>query len=60
MAHSLQLDVVAEGVETDAQLAFLRAQRCDEIQGHWLSMPLSAEACRRFIAERAERLSAAT
>ena len=59
MAHSLQLNVVAEGVQTAEQLAFLRAQRCDEIQGHWLSMPMSAEACRKFIAERA-RVSATT
>jgi len=50
----LQLNVVAEGVETPEQLAFLRAQHCDEIQGHWLSMPLPADACLRFIAERSE------
>ena len=52
MAHSLQLNVVAEGVQTAEQLAFLRAQSCDEIQGHWLAMPMPADACRRFIAER--------
>ncbi|HJU26767.1 MAG TPA: EAL domain-containing protein, partial [Rhodanobacteraceae bacterium] len=60
MAHSLQLDVVAEGVETDAQLAFLRSQHCDAIQGHWLSMPMPAEACLRFIAERTGRVRALT
>ena len=49
MAHSLQIRVVAEGVETAEQLAFLRAQRCDEIQGYWLSRPLSAEACLDFL-----------
>jgi diguanylate cyclase (GGDEF)-like protein/PAS domain S-box-containing protein len=49
MAHSLQLKVVAEGVETAEQLAFLRAQHCDEIQGYWLSRPLSAEACLDFL-----------
>ena len=49
MAHSLQLKVVAEGVETAEQLAFLRAQRCDEIQGYWLSRPISAEACLDFL-----------
>ncbi|HEX7369287.1 MAG TPA: EAL domain-containing protein [Rhodanobacteraceae bacterium] len=49
MAHSLQLKVVAEGVETPEQLAFLRAQRCDEIQGYWLSRPLAAEACMEFL-----------
>jgi EAL domain-containing protein (putative c-di-GMP-specific phosphodiesterase class I) len=54
MAHSLDLNVVAEGVETPEQLAFLRSQGCDEIQGHWLSMPLSAEDCVRFMAARSE------
>ncbi|MGH8191070.1 MAG: EAL domain-containing protein [Rhodanobacteraceae bacterium] len=49
MAHSLQLKVVAEGVETAEQLAFLRAQHCDEIQGYWFSRPLSAEACLDFL-----------
>jgi diguanylate cyclase (GGDEF)-like protein/PAS domain S-box-containing protein len=49
MAHSLQLKVVAEGVETPAQLAFLRNEHCDEIQGFWLSRPLSAEACLKFL-----------
>ncbi|MGN6788552.1 MAG: EAL domain-containing protein, partial [Rhodanobacteraceae bacterium] len=49
MAHSLQIKVVAEGVETAEQLAFLRAQRCDEIQGYWLSRPISAEACLDFL-----------
>ena len=49
MAHSLGLDVVAEGVETDAQARFLREHRCDEIQGFWLSPPLEAHACLAFI-----------
>jgi len=49
MAHSLQLKVVAEGVETAEQLAFLRAQNCDEIQGYWFSRPLTAEACLEFL-----------
>ncbi|MEW6115273.1 MAG: EAL domain-containing protein [Nitrospirota bacterium] len=40
MAHSLKLEVVAEGVETDDQLAFLHSSRCDEIQGYLLSEPL--------------------
>jgi len=53
MAHSLQLKVVAEGVETAEQLAFLRAQHCDEIQGYWFSRPLTADACLEFLDRRA-------
>ncbi len=40
MAHSLRLNVVAEGVETADQLAFLRSQRCDEVQGYFLHRPM--------------------
>jgi EAL domain-containing protein (putative c-di-GMP-specific phosphodiesterase class I) len=43
MGRNLKLRVIAEGVETDAQLAFLRMQRCDEGQGFKFSHPLSAE-----------------
>jgi EAL domain-containing protein (putative c-di-GMP-specific phosphodiesterase class I) len=39
MAHSLRLNVVAEGVETAEQLAFLRDYECDEIQGYYFSKP---------------------
>jgi diguanylate cyclase (GGDEF)-like protein len=40
MAHGLRLKVVAEGVETAEQLAFLRAQHCDAVQGYFLYRPL--------------------
>ena len=40
MAHSLKLKVVTEGVETADQLKFLRAQRCDAVQGYFLYRPL--------------------
>lgn len=43
MASSLRLNVLAEGVETDEQLAFLRAQGCNEIQGFCFSHPLPAQ-----------------
>jgi diguanylate cyclase (GGDEF)-like protein/PAS domain S-box-containing protein len=43
MAHSLSLDVVAEGVETAEQFAFLRSHGCDEIQGHYYHPPLPAQ-----------------
>ena len=42
MAHSLDLKVVAEGVENEAQLAFLKARRCDEVQGYLISRPVNA------------------
>lgn len=42
MAHSLGLEVVAEGVEEPAQLNFLRENGCDEIQGYLISRPLPA------------------
>ncbi|HUW27229.1 MAG TPA: EAL domain-containing protein [Sulfuriferula sp.] len=43
MAHQLNIRVVAEGVETEAQLAFLREQGCDEYQGYYFSRPLPAD-----------------
>jgi diguanylate cyclase (GGDEF)-like protein len=42
LAHSLRLKVVAEGVETEAQLGFLRELQCDEIQGFLFSKPVPA------------------
>jgi len=51
MAHAMHLDVVAEGVETEAQLAFLRRHGCDEMQGYFFSKPLPAEAAQALLAE---------
>ncbi|MEW6611251.1 MAG: EAL domain-containing protein [Pseudomonadota bacterium] len=52
MARSLNLEVIAEGVETEAQLAFLRSNACCLMQGFYFSRPLSAEAFGAFLAER--------
>ncbi|QQZ42071.1 EAL domain-containing protein [Pseudomonas sp. SK3(2021)] len=43
MAHGLSLKVVAEGVEHPGQLAFLKEQKCDEVQGYLISRPVEAE-----------------
>ena len=43
LAHDLNLQVTAEGVETVGQLALLRELHCDYIQGYWLSQPLPPE-----------------
>jgi EAL domain-containing protein (putative c-di-GMP-specific phosphodiesterase class I) len=52
MAHGLKLKVVAEGVETQAQLAFLRARGCDEYQGFLMSRPLEGPAFARLFEDR--------
>lgn len=56
MAHSLDLTVVAEGVETEEQLGFLRQERCDRIQGFLFSAPMSAEELEPYLmSQRAMR-----
>jgi diguanylate cyclase (GGDEF)-like protein/PAS domain S-box-containing protein len=49
MAHSLGLKVVAEGVETEAQMSFLAANACDEIQGYYLARPLAVADCSKWL-----------
>ncbi len=52
MAHSLGLKVIAEGVETRAQLEFLAEYGCNEIQGYYFARPLAAEDCSTWIREQ--------
>jgi diguanylate cyclase (GGDEF)-like protein len=52
MAHSLDLKVIGEGVETAEQFAFLQQQRCDYIQGYLFSPPQAAESLEAYLLER--------
>ena len=52
MAHSLGLDVIAEGVETVTQMSFLAGHDCDQIQGHLVAPPLDAEHILQFLLDR--------
>jgi EAL domain-containing protein (putative c-di-GMP-specific phosphodiesterase class I) len=50
LAHRIGLRVVAEGVESESQLATLRGLGCDEVQGHVLGKPLAAAEVARWLA----------
>jgi len=50
MAHHLQLRVIAEGVETPAQMEFLRRQGCDEVQGYALARPMPPDRALEWLA----------
>ncbi|GAC1033967.1 GGDEF and EAL domain-containing protein [Pseudomonas sp. No.21] len=56
MAHGLELKVVAEGVETQAQMDFLKTQGCDEIQGYLISPPVEAPVFAALLKEQATAL----
>lgn len=49
IAHNLGLDVVAEGVENEKQLAFLKSLRCEQLQGYLYSKPLSEKDFKRYL-----------
>jgi diguanylate cyclase (GGDEF)-like protein len=53
LAHGLHLDVVAEGVETAAQVAFLREHRCDQMQGFFFSRPLPVSELEQLLGDGA-------
>ncbi|MCR6652749.1 MAG: EAL domain-containing protein [Cellvibrionaceae bacterium] len=53
MARSLDLQVVAEGVEDDAQFQFLRELSCDQIQGYYFAKPMPAQEFEAFCRQRA-------
>jgi diguanylate cyclase (GGDEF)-like protein len=52
LAHNLQVSVVAEGVETDEQLAFLKRRKCDAMQGFLFSKAVSPEAFAQLVAAK--------
>jgi diguanylate cyclase (GGDEF)-like protein len=53
IAHSLKLNVIAEGVETREQLEFLRLRKCQQVQGYYFARPLDAQQFEVFIAQAA-------
>jgi len=58
LAGSLGLTVVAEGVETDAQLAYLRTHHCDQAQGYLFSRPLPPDECVKLMRAGLRRAAA--
>ncbi|MEX2480900.1 MAG: EAL domain-containing protein [Gammaproteobacteria bacterium] len=49
LAHGLNLQAVAKGVETAEQWEFIRAHGCDTAQGHYISVPLDADSCLQLL-----------
>ena len=49
LAHDLRIKVIAEGVETREELAFLKSERCDEVQGYLISTPLRVDDFNEFL-----------
>jgi diguanylate cyclase (GGDEF)-like protein len=55
MAHTLHMKTIAEGPETEDQIAALRAAGCDQVQGYYYSKPLNAQECADYLRKDAER-----
>jgi EAL domain-containing protein (putative c-di-GMP-specific phosphodiesterase class I) len=52
MAHILDMQVVAEGVETLQQLTMLQSLGCNEVQGYYISEPVTAALAEAFLSRR--------
>jgi len=59
LAHNLELRVIAEGVESEEQLEFLRRHGCDEMQGYYFSRPVEAADLRQMLLDGKKLASAA-
>jgi len=57
MAHHLELKVIAEGVETESQVAFLKKNRCDEFQGYYFAKPLPMAQLETFLRDQGQQRS---
>jgi len=55
LGHSLRLKVVAEGVETESQLSYLRDRGCDEVQGFFFSCPVPSTNLKQWILDNEEQ-----
>ncbi len=56
MAHTLKLTVIAEGVETEKQLAFLEEKKCEMLQGYLFSKPVPAKQFEKLLGENKKQL----
>jgi len=56
LAHGLRLKVIAEGVESEEQLAILRRMGCDQYQGFYRSAAVPAADIEKFVRQDAERM----
>ena len=49
LAHELNLEVTAEGAETEEHIQFLKENNCDKVQGYYYSKPVSSEEFEKFL-----------
>lgn len=57
LAHSLNMNAVAEGVESETQMAYLRSLKCDEAQGYLLGRPMSAQNASKLLTDQSPRVA---